>query len=144
MNLSYHTQVARFPELACSGKFGFGNSPLAPDGSRRLFLEQPFWQTKYTTNTEAYVVNTKRLDHILKVISPNISWGRPIDVVYADAMRRGDLKGYMPTMAFCTQGREKTIDEPFPWIGFLMAHYTDGKRNGISHYSELLLPGCKY
>ena len=141
-SLSAKAKSQRVRKLACSGLFGNGESPLAPDGSRRLTLEQEFWQTKYTTNTEAYVVNTKRIDHILNLISKNIRSRRAIDLVYADAMTTGQIKAYMPTLTFCTQGRARRIDKPFPWMGYFGLRPANYTGSFHYHWDELYFPEC--
>ena len=129
----------------CSGRFGHGEGPLTPDGSRRISLDQAFWQTKYTTNLEAYVVNTNRINHILDVISSGIHSEYAIDVVYGDAMKNGDIKAYMPTMTFCTQGRNKIIEKPFPWEGYFVyyaVNETGVDSDVVYHWDELYFPEC--
>eukprot|EP00545_Synedropsis_sp_CCMP1620_P013688 CAMPEP_0119026612 /NCGR_PEP_ID=MMETSP1176-20130426/35771_1 /TAXON_ID=265551 /ORGANISM="Synedropsis recta cf, Strain CCMP1620" /LENGTH=338 /DNA_ID=CAMNT_0006982361 /DNA_START=258 /DNA_END=1271 /DNA_ORIENTATION=+ len=83
----------------CSGAYGMGASPLAPGGGRQLSEEQPYWRTKYLTNTYAYVVNPQRLDHILEVLQPRSY--TPIDILLADAMKAGKLNAYMTSQKLC-------------------------------------------
>ncbi len=106
----------------CRGLFGKGVSPLAPDGSRRLSEDQPYWRTLGTSNTHAYVLNPRRIDKILDALHPRKDI--PIDIAMGDAMYRGDLYGYMPTQDWC--GHAGTADlkgkrtGPKPWEGYLV------------------------
>ena len=143
--LSLDARAPLLRKYACTGNLSHGESPLAPDGSRQLSLDQAFWQTKYTTNLEAYVVNTKRINHILNIISPGPRSRRAIDIVYAEAMTSGRIKAYMPTMTFCTQGRGQIVHEPFPWkgyLGYLPVNYTSLYGDAVYHWDELYFPEC--
>jgi hypothetical protein len=83
----------------CRGLFGNGTGPRAPDGSRRLSEQQPYWQTTYTSNTHAYVLNPHRIGRILRVLTPRFE--APIDIILAEAMARGEITAYTPTQDWC-------------------------------------------
>jgi GR25 family glycosyltransferase involved in LPS biosynthesis len=111
-----------FREIACQGVLGKSSTgPFAPDGSRQLFPEeQPYWKTGYITNSHAYVVNPQRIERILKYIEEPKQHPAPIDIVLANAMRRGDLNAYMPSKEFCVQGRlrREKQQQPNLWEGY--------------------------
>lgn len=92
----------------CRGVFGKGESPLAPDGSRELLVDQPFWRITYITNTNGYVVNPQRIDRVMNVLKLPRGETKPIDIVLAGAMQRGDLKVYMPTQTWCVAHRSRS------------------------------------
>ena len=81
-----------FMHSVCLGERGSGDSPLAPDVSRQILLNDSYWQTLETTNTHAIVYNPLRMERILPIIQPEGAVGspeppRPFDVKLADAMR---------------------------------------------------------
>ena len=107
----------------CRGAFGMGESPLAPDGSRRLSEDdQLYWKTLYTLNTNAYVVNPRSLSRILSVLEPSRLPGvaQPIDVQLAESMINGKLKAYMPTREFCTHNIQLPKHGAPSWLGYIV------------------------
>jgi GR25 family glycosyltransferase involved in LPS biosynthesis len=132
--------TATFRQLSCEGVFGQSSTgPFAPDGSRKLSLKQPYWETRYITNTQAYVVNPKHIDRILGVLGKDRHDQVPIDIALADNIRSGELKAYMPTQEFCVQGKlpgEKR-KEANPWKGF----YYHGQMNS-NFWDAMYLPEC--
>ncbi len=131
-------------EGVCKGRYGKSSTgPFAPtcndDMSQctsepnlnlPLSLEQPFWRTKYILNTNAYVVNPRRIERVLRLLAAPTDHYRPIDVRLAEDMwREGNvvldhesfsspLKAFTPTRMFCDQHNEprriESRDEPPP------------------------------
>ena len=134
-----------FEALACEGKFGIGNSPLAPDGSRNISEADLYWQTTYLANTEAYVVNPKRLRNILNIVDPlkaTQERPRPIDIVLADAMKMKSLNVYLTPREYCVQftfNRLQLLEVPRRRIGYF--HSFNLPKNGY-HWGELYIPAC--
>jgi GR25 family glycosyltransferase involved in LPS biosynthesis len=120
----------------CQGIHGKGDSPLAPDGTRQLSLDDPYWQIKYITNTHAYVVNPQRVGQVLNILKPQAN--EPVDIRLADAMYRGDLNVYMPTQQWCF-GDARLNSIPKPWWGF---YHIPGV--GYEYQSQMLLDNCTY
>jgi GR25 family glycosyltransferase involved in LPS biosynthesis len=120
----------------CQGIHGMGDSPLAPDGSRQLSVDQPYWQIKYMTNTHAYVVNPQRVDQVLSILEPREN--QPIDIRLAEAMQRGELNAYMPTQNWCSGGQER-LHHPETWWGY---YYIPGV--GFVKQEKMLLENCSY
>lgn len=90
---------SQFPLDACAGQLGAGDSPLAPDGTRNLRLDQPFWRTLSITDTHAYIVNPARVERVLSVLDPT-QCADPVDICYSDAMP-AVLRVYTPTQPLC-------------------------------------------
>jgi hypothetical protein len=115
-----------FEELVCQGRFGTtATGPFAPDGGRNLSLDQPYWQTKYLTNTHSYVVNPERIDRILHLLEHPPRGQEPIDIMFADAAKLGFLKNFMTTMEFCFQKSMKEdpqLEQPRIWEGYYNVH----------------------
>ncbi|KAL3923434.1 MAG: hypothetical protein SGARI_006219 [Bacillariaceae sp.] len=131
-----------FQSLACQGFFGRSSTgPFAPDGSRRIDPKRDdYWKTGYMTNTHAYVVNPKRLEHILHVLktaTDNNGDIVPIDMVYGDAMHRGVLQAFMPTQEYCAQQTHALLKSPRPWEGFYYhPQWKKGAEWGPMYYKE--------
>jgi len=141
----------------CQGAFGVANGPLAPDGTRHLAEEQqPYWQTLYHLNTEAYVINSRRIDSIMELLHPKLGGNVPYDVRIANCLTEGTLKGYMSTMKWCRQ--EEPMTEPLPWNGYFGFQGLDTfERNASEAHpglvdlnyifawqDELMLANCSY
>ena len=100
----------------CRGVFGKGSSPLAPDGSRELSQDQPYWRTTHMLNTHAYVVNPQRVNRLLSILEPRQHI--PIDILLAEAMGH-NLNAFMTTQALCAGDiAPQKLDAPLPWEGF--------------------------
>jgi GR25 family glycosyltransferase involved in LPS biosynthesis len=111
------TAISHFKENGimreiCAGQCGIANNPLAPDGTRHLNVTtQPYWLTLDTTDTEAYVINPHRIEHIMMVAEPKDYI--PYDIVLAMSMNVRNLSVYIPTEAWCTQGDgTTTLEKP--------------------------------
>jgi len=138
----------------CRGDFGMAHGPLAPDGSRVLLEDQqPYWQTKYMANTDAYVLNPNRIHHLLEHLNPHKH--TPIDMFLGDLIARNEIQAFMTTRLWCIQPREgKTsavLDAPLPWqgyFGFLFQPVVDvhPALNGKSYawQTDLRLENCTY
>ena len=105
----------------CRGDFGRAEGPLAPDGSRVLSEDdQPYWQTKYTTNTDAYVINPRRVRLLLENhLHPHRH--APVDIVLADLMAQNQIQAFMTTRMWCRQQSkqsEKLMEVPGSWNGY--------------------------
>lgn len=124
-------------EGVCQGRYGKSSTgPFAPtcspDGTtctseinynQPLATDQPFWRTKYILNTNAYVVNPRRIERILRVLSAPMDRYTGVDVFLANDMWRdgqnvtnhdsfsSPLKVFMPTRMFCDQESEPRIIE---------------------------------
>lgn len=133
----------KFRQLACDGAFGpSATGPFAPDGTRQLSIQQKYWQTRYTTNTHAYVVNPASIHKLLLLLEkkPIHNYQVPVDIAYADAMRAGVLNVYMPTTEYCFQGDWKKNENHASvrqWKGLYIANgYTSFRSN------DMLFPEC--
>jgi len=134
----------------CRGGFGKATGPLAPDGSRSLSQDDPYWQIIYILNTHAYVVNPKRIERMLDVLKPRRT--TPIDAYLAEAMERGALKAYMPTKNWCSGNLppEKKMSEPTEWAGFFWFNMEKGAGMHPSvpqanlWQAKLMLDNCTY
>jgi GR25 family glycosyltransferase involved in LPS biosynthesis len=96
----------------CQGAFGVGEGPLAPDGSRNLSESQPYWKADYITNTDAYVINPRRLEHLVHLLKPEVD--APIDIRLGDMMVAKKISAYMTTRKLCEQGVGQ-FDAPVSW-----------------------------
>lgn len=136
-------------EDMCHGKYGTSTTgPFAPGTNASDSIakatgateevDPPYWHAKYVLNTNAYVVNPKRIKRVLQVLSSPYWEYRPIDVRYAqdywrdfmdpykyeESMEKGinaPLKAYLTPMMFCDQGAKRMInnrDKPVKWEGF--------------------------
>ncbi|KAG7373547.1 hypothetical protein IV203_034271 [Nitzschia inconspicua] len=120
------TKPDLFQELACQGIFGTSlTGPFAPQNRSRFIdpTRDAYWKIEYMTNTHAYVVNPLRLEYLvdfLGSIHQQITFMRPIDITYADAMRNGHIQAYMPTQEYCRQHSPQELlkAHPTPWIGY--------------------------
>jgi hypothetical protein len=108
----------------CSRVYRTATGPLAPDGSRHLRPDQPYWKINYMTNIEAYVVNSRSLDKVLNVLDPYGGHDRhgdynfPGDIRLANAMNSGDLNVFMSPQKLCFQ--EGTSDaEEMQRVGYV-------------------------
>jgi hypothetical protein len=118
----------------CQGRFGMGESPRNPYDDSRTFSRRdnnnnndlPFWKTYYMTNTHAYVVNPRRIHHVMQVLRPNRYI--PIDVLLANAMKNKQLQVYMSTEQWCESTDrmrsewgifDDSLTQPVTWRGFL-------------------------
>jgi len=130
-----------FREVACNG--GFGNAstgPFAPDGGRNLSVDQPFWQTKYSTNLHAYLVNPQRIDRILDILEHPPRGQEPIDIIFAEAARSNILKCLLLTEDHCIQQDIRDDRKPAlpqKWEGYYNFH-------GLQdyHWNDLLFDEC--
>ena len=133
---------SEFRQWACSGFFGRSETgPFAPDGSRRLSLNQSYWITRYLTNTQSYVVNPRRIEKILEILE-HPKYKVPFDIALADAGRSGELKMLMSTRDVCVQEQRRLDhgyirDMPTPWFGF---YYHP--RNKPGRWGEMFFPEC--
>ncbi len=117
-NTSFETTISTFNETdimrdICAGRCGIANSPLAPDGTRHLnATAQRYWRTFDTTDTEAYVINPHRIEHIMMEAKPRDYV--PYDIVLARSMVAKNLSVYIPTEAWCTQegNGTTTLEKP--------------------------------
>lgn len=137
----------------CRGAFGLGDNPLAPDGTRNLTEDQPYWQNKYMTNTHSYVINPQRIENILQVLKPRENV--PIDILLADHMSR-DLNVYMTTRVFCDSTPDVQLNEPIAWPGYFSFYPEGVKKIGRAHpalkrsdgpyvwQTNMLLEHCSY
>ena len=100
-DVKYDNQRGRvtgpFVRSVCLGVHGVGDSPLAPNGSRTISLNDTYWRTLETTNTHAIVYNPLKIERILRSIHPEGAGNtaeppRPFDVILADEMRH-NLRG---------------------------------------------------
>lgn len=123
----------------CQGIHGKGDSPLAPDGSRQLSVDQPYWQVKSITNTHAYVVNPQRISQVMRILQPQKDI--PIDIHLADAMHRGDLNVYMPTQNWCSVYRNRTRQMHHPETKWGFFHIPG---TGYHYQDKLQLDNCSY
>jgi len=124
----------------CRGAFGKGESPLAPDGSRRLSQNDPYWQLKYMFNTHAYVVNPRRVHMVLKVLHlqpPQETL--PVDDRLAKAMEGGDINVYMSTQCWCQGGDvdSKKMNEPVDWAGYYYFNLERGTHPAVKNDPHL-------
>jgi GR25 family glycosyltransferase involved in LPS biosynthesis len=129
-----------FRELACQGVFGKSSTgPFAPDGSRNLSLKQPYWITRYITNTHAYVVNPQRIERVLRILEKPREYQVPLDIAWADTNRDGSLKAYIPTTEFCVQGDWPTENRKKEslWKGWYYHSQLDS-----SQWEDLYFPEC--
>lgn len=147
-NFSDSTELTLRRDI-CRGAFGKGDSPLAPDASRQLSVDQPYWQVKYITNTHAYVINPRRVNRILEVIKPRKTV--PIDILLAMAMQNGNLTVYMSTELWC-EGNPNKLNEPAAWRGYFkfMAAGSDwhpavpSSKTGASVWQKNITDSCPY
>ena len=129
----------------CRGDYGYGETgPFAPDGSRRIRSRQPYWQIKYLTNTDAYVVNPQRIHRVLEVIHPRKHV--PIDILLANTMREGKLNAYMTTTQWCRTGlaKDEKMLEPVDWEGyFRMPKPVEQHPRGYV-WNKMIMENCTY
>jgi GR25 family glycosyltransferase involved in LPS biosynthesis len=131
-----------FREWACKGGFGrSATGPFAADGSRNLSLDQDYWQTKYITNTHAYIVNPDRIERVLRVLEhPTRDYQVPVDIAFAEAAQSGDLKVFMSTMDHCVQSQlDRTLTSrkrPTIWQGLYFHTDLKGRRVDDVFFSE--------
>mmetsp|Transcript_27183 Transcript_27183/g.60016 ORF Transcript_27183/g.60016 Transcript_27183/m.60016 type:complete len:464 (+) Transcript_27183:204-1595(+) len=147
----------------CNGDFGISYSgPFLPgvsdrgkasdDTTAKEVLEAaygakeypPYWRMKYVLNTNAYVVNPRRIKRILWVLSQPMNSYRPIDVTYGDEAFReffepwhydkdtenenasttktaAPLKTYLTPKMYCDQEALRHVvhrDKPPDWEGY--------------------------
>lgn len=132
----------------CRGAFGRGTAPLAPDGSRQLSEDQPYWQIKCILNTHAYVVNPRRVNRIMEVLKPQQT--EPIDQRLASAMERGsELNVYMSTQNWCSgEIYPQKMNEPTEWAGYFYFNLEKGMHPGARKNNvwqeKLKLENCSY
>lgn len=130
-----------FEQLLCEGKFGrTSTGPFDPDGGRNLSLDLPYWRIKYSTNTQSYLVNPKRIDRILHLLQHPPREQEPIDIMLAEAGRSGVLNLFMTTREYCLQesmNDDTQIDRPRSWEGFYNVHGLNDYRWG-----HMFLPKC--
>jgi hypothetical protein len=90
---------------------------LISKGSRSISQEDDYWQIKYLTNTNAYVINPNRIHHVLEILKPTLDV--PIDIMLADSMTDGLLNVYMSTQEWCRTDIENPNKymKPIPWYG---------------------------
>ncbi len=130
-----------FERMVCQGGFGPTNTgPFAPDGGRNLSLDQPYWQTKYITNLQSYILNPDRIDRILHLLEHPQRDQVPIDIAFAEAATSNVLKILMTTMDYCVQENvENDIerDQPSIWEGYYNVH-------GLQNYrwNKMFFPEC--
>ncbi len=130
-----------FERISCEGGFGgTATGPFSPNGDRNLSLNQSYWQIKYITNTHAYIVNPKRIDHVLEVLEHPPQGQVPIDIMFAEAARRDALKIYMTTMEQCVQKpKENDSKDGLPriWKGYYCVR-------GLQNYrwNDIFFPEC--
>lgn len=133
-------------EGMCRGDFGSSHSgPFAPGTSRNdsidatlgssLSMDPPYWQTKWMLNTNAYVVNPKRIQRVLRVLSGPFPEYRPVDVQLSYDIHRefmdprgnnldgpnAPLKAYMTPRVYCDQEALRSINnriQPSDWQGW--------------------------
>lgn len=131
----------------CRGAFGLGSTPLAPDGTRNLTEDQPYWKNRYMTNTHSYVINPRRIENVLRVLEPKRNV--PIDILLAEHMSR-DLNVYMTTRVFCHSDFNKKLNETYAWrgyYGFSFRNLSNVHPALESHYlwqTQLALGNCSY
>jgi len=131
----------------CRGAFGKGDAPLAPDGSRELSVDQPYWKIKCILNTHAYVVNPKRVDRVMDVLRPQKTV--PVDQRLATAMERGTLNAYISTQEWCKgDSHSQKLTEPTEWAGYFFFNLESGThpalRNAHSWQKQLKLDNCTF
>jgi len=132
----------------CSGKYGTSPSgPFAPGTTVANSVveataatwetDPPYWHTKYILNTNAYVINPKRIKRVLRLLSSPQNDYKPIDVrLAADYWRdfmdpysyqnsvnstNAPLKSYLTSHMFCDQEVKRTVfnrDQPVNWEGY--------------------------
>jgi len=103
---------------------------------------ETFRWTKYILNTQAYIVNPKRIERILHVLEhPTRDYQIPIDVAYAEAAQRGDLKVFMSTLEHCIQVQNDHKLAPrnkaTKWHGLYYHKDLSGRR-----IDEVFFPEC--
>jgi GR25 family glycosyltransferase involved in LPS biosynthesis len=157
LNIQKDWTRENFRQWACRGALGrSATGPFAPDGSRNLSittsvgtqqLQQLYWQTRYITNTHAYLVNPRRILRVLDVLeNPSRDYQVPIDIALAEAGQRGQLKLLMSTMEFCVQDnidsdgttkkKKQTRRKPTPWQGLYYHKDLGGHRVDEIFFSE--------
>ena len=130
----------------CQGGFGTSYSgPFAPGTSAKdsvavtmganLPKDPPYWQIKWIFNTNAYVINPKRIQRVLRVLSAPQYDYKPIDVLlsndifgeffnpsaYENNTDTRPLQAFLTPNMYCDQEAKRTIynrDQPPPWEGF--------------------------
>ena len=139
----------RLLEEMCHGKYGTSSTgPFAPgtDASDSVAMamaakaddDPPYWRTKYILNTNAYVINPKRIKRVLQVLSAPTYEYKPVDVrlaqdywrefmdplSYDEGGENGNnapLKAYLTPKMFCDQEAKRLIsnrDKPPTWEGY--------------------------
>ncbi|KAG7340843.1 glycosyltransferase family 25 LPS biosynthesis protein [Nitzschia inconspicua] len=142
-----------FQQLACQGVFGTSlTGPFAPQSRSRYIdpTRDAYWKIEYMTDTHAYVVNPLRLEYLvdfLGSIHQQITYMRPIDITYADAMRSGHIQAYMPTQEYCrqhsSQHQELFKAHPTSWKGYY--HHPSWQRlwdNQPYEYGPMFFEHC--
>jgi len=136
-NIQTDWNRTEFRQWTCRGALGrSATGPFAADGSRNLTLEQPYWRTKYITNTHSYLINPKSIERVLNLLEhPRLDYSVPVDIVFANGAQNGQLNVYMSTMEYCIQDNEskakrtKTVrSKPTPWIGLYYHSHLAGRR----------------
>lgn len=134
---------------ACRGDFGVSpTGPFAPGTTKEdswdsvtganLEEDPPYWQSKWVLNTNAYVVNPKRILRVLRVLSEPMKYYLPVDVKLTYEYHRefmkayhinenitnpseSALKAYLTPQLYCDQAAHRRIfnrDQTAEWQGF--------------------------
>ena len=139
---------AELAQRTCNAEFGSSVTGPFPPGTSEfdsfensiganLAEDPPYWQTKYILNTNSYVINPKRIQRVLRVLSEPMHQYKPIDVTLAEDMDRAfwspqqaigtmegpaaPLKAFMTPNMYCDQEVKRVItnrNEPVPWEGY--------------------------
>lgn len=105
----------------CRGAFGKAAGPLAPDGSRNISNNDPYWRAMYLIDSEAYVLNPNRLGVVLGVLEDQVDDGHePVDQRLARYMAMGKIHAYSSAQQLCIQEHSDPdwdLETPRPWEG---------------------------
>jgi len=132
----------------CEGEFGSPSTgPFVPGTTSKdsyetviganLAEDPPYWEVKRVLNTNAYVINPKRIQRVLRVLSKPMNQYKPIDVTLAEDFDRAfmnpyeaqfsmegpsaPLKAFLTPKLYCDQGVHRLIanrNQPAEWEGF--------------------------
>jgi len=135
-------------ERMCKGEFGAPSTgPFVPGTTQKdsyetviganLAEDPPYWEVKRVLNTNAYVINPKKIQRVLRVLSKPMKHYKPIDVTLAEDFNRAfmnpyeaqlsmegpsaPLKAFLTPKMYCDQGVRRLIvnrNQPAEWEGF--------------------------
>jgi GR25 family glycosyltransferase involved in LPS biosynthesis len=132
-------------ERMCRGDFGTSATGPFPPGITKedsyqatiganLAEDPPYWESKLIYNTNSYVINPRRLQRVLRVLSQRQRIYKPIDVKLANDFDRefreprhmsegsnAPLKAFLTPRTYCDQEANRVIgnrDQPPSWEGY--------------------------